>query len=71
MGIVSAERDELKRLVDEIPEDQVPQVLEDVRRHLRVVAPRTWPPAWFGSAEGDGTPYGANSEDLLRDDFGQ
>ncbi|WP_460699847.1 hypothetical protein [Nocardia thraciensis] len=68
---MSAERDELKRLVDEIPEDQVPQALADVRRHLHVAAARTWPPAWFGSAEGDGTAYGARSEELLRDGFGR
>lgn len=71
MEIVSAERDELKRLVEEIPDDQVPQVLEDVRRHLRVVAPRVWPPAWFGSADDDDIALGAKSEEMLGDDFGR
>ncbi|QIS20886.1 hypothetical protein [Nocardia terpenica] len=68
---MSAERDELLRLVEEIPENQVPQVLADVRRHLQIAGASTWPPAWFGSAEGDGTAYGARADELLRDGFGR
>ncbi|KIA60302.1 hypothetical protein FG87_37765 [Nocardia vulneris] len=68
---VSAERDELLRLVREIPDEQVPEVLADVRKHLYAVPSPTWPPDWFGSAEGDGTAYGARSEELLGDGFGQ
>ncbi|WP_158891970.1 hypothetical protein [Amycolatopsis anabasis] len=68
---MSAERDELLRLVEELPEDQVPQVLADVRKHLRPAAERPWPPTWFGSAEGDGTAYGARSEELLQEGFGR
>jgi len=67
---MSAERDELLRLVRQIPEEQVPLALADVRRHLRPVQ-STWPPAWFGIAEGDGTDVGARSEDLLREGFGR
>ncbi|GAA5122704.1 hypothetical protein [Haloechinothrix salitolerans] len=68
---MSAERDELLRLVEELPEEEVPQALADVRRHLRPVRERPWPPAWFGSIEGDGTAVGARSEELLREGFGQ
>jgi hypothetical protein len=67
----SPERDELKRLVDELPEEQVPQVLADVRRHLYPVRERAWPPAFFGSIEGDGTAVGARAEELLHEGFGR
>lgn len=68
---MSAERDELLRLVEDLLEEQVPQVLADVRRHLRPVRDKPWPPAWFGSVEGDGTSVGARSEELLREGFGR
>lgn len=68
---MSAERDELLRLVREIPEDQVPQALADVRSHLRVVREEAWPPAWFGIAERDGSPIASQIDDLLRAGFGR
>jgi hypothetical protein len=68
---VSAERDELIRLVQDLPEEQVPAALAEVRRHLRPVSERPWPPAWFGIAPGDGTDVGARSEEFLRDGFGR
>ncbi|MFI6028652.1 hypothetical protein [Amycolatopsis magusensis] len=68
---MSAERDELMRLVQGLADDQVPEVLDDVRRHLRPVRDKPWPPRWFGSAEGDGTAVGARSEELLAEGFGR
>ena len=68
---MSGERDELMRLVQDLPDDQVPEVLADVRRHLHPVKDRPWPPAWFGIAEGDGSAIGAQSEELLREGFGR
>jgi hypothetical protein len=68
---VSGDREELERLVHEIPEDQVPMVLADVRRHLRLVKDRLWPPSFFGIAPGDGTPVGARADELLAEGFGQ
>ena len=68
---MSAERDELMHLVKGLPDEQVPQVLDDVRRHLQPVRDQSWPPAWFGSAEGDGTAIGARSEELLSEGFGR
>lgn len=69
---MSPKRDELARLVQELPEDQVPVVLADIRRRLEPAAEGgTWPPAWFGIAEGDGTAVGARSEELLADGFGR
>jgi len=69
--IMSAQREELLRLVEELPEEEVPAVLDGVRRHLRAVSERPWPPAWFGAGEGSADDIAARSEDLLRDGFGR
>jgi hypothetical protein len=68
---MSVQREELLRLVEELPEDEVPAVLDDVRRHLRAVKDRSWPPAWFGAAESRTTDVSARSEDLLGEGFGR
>jgi hypothetical protein len=68
---MSVQRDELLRLVEELPEDEVPAVLDDVRRHLRVVQGRSWPPTWFGAGRSTDTDVAARSEELLDEGFGQ
>jgi len=68
---MSAERDELLRLVQVLPDDQVPQALADLRRHLHLAHQQTWPPAWFGIAEGDGTAIAPRIDDLLKEGFGR
>jgi hypothetical protein len=68
---MSAQLEELLRLVEELPEEEVPAVLDDVRRHLRAVSERPWPPAWFGAGEGSADDIAARSEDLLRDGLGR
>jgi hypothetical protein len=49
---MSAQPEELLRLVEELPETKVPAVLDDVRRHLRAVKIKAWPPAWFRARAG-------------------
>ena len=68
---MSAERDELHRLVEELPEAEVSAAVAELR--LRVAAPtgRPWPPAWFGAATGARTDTAANSDELLKDGFGR
>ncbi len=68
---MSAQRDELLRLVEELPEDQVPTVLDEVRSHLGAVKGRTWPPAWFAAGRGSRTDVAAQAEGLLQDGFGR
>jgi hypothetical protein len=68
---MSAQREELLRLVEELPEEEVPAVLDDVRRHLRAASERPLPPAWFGAGEGSADDIAARSENLLRDGFGR
>ncbi|WP_219418475.1 hypothetical protein [Pseudonocardia nigra] len=66
---MSAAREELVRLVKELPEEEVPRALTELRKH--VASERPWPPAWFGIAPGDGTAVGARSEELLAEGFGK
>ena len=66
------ERDELRRLVEELPDEQVPAVLDEVRRHLLPADhDRRWPPTWFGAAAGSRSDVAARSEELLADGFGR
>lgn len=66
---MSAQREELLRLVEELPEEEVPAVLDDVRRHLHAVQSRVWPPAWFGAGKGRSSDVAARSEELLGDGY--
>jgi hypothetical protein len=68
---MSAEREELRRLIQELPEEEVPAVLGAVRSRLRAVKSRAWPPAWFGAAQSQTSGAAARSEDLLEGGFGQ
>jgi len=49
----------------------VPAVLDDVRRHLRAVKDRLWPPAWFDADQGSTPDVAARPEDLLDGGFGR
>lgn len=62
---MNAQRGGLHRLVEELPEDEVPAVLDDVRRHERGEKTGRGPPAWFGAGEARTTDVAARSEDLL------
>jgi hypothetical protein len=68
---VSAERDELRALVDRLPEEQVPAVLSAARRHLANASGRAWPPAFFGSGRAGRTDVAERAEELLDEGFGQ
>lgn len=67
----SPERDELAHLVQQIPDDQVPDALQEMRRHLRPARERSWPPAFFASAPGDGVSIAEQADQLLREGFGR
>jgi hypothetical protein len=68
---VSADREELRRLVEELPDEQVQAVLAEARRRLRPVADVSWPPGWFASYVDERTDLGGNHQDLLAEGFGQ
>ncbi|WP_033296275.1 hypothetical protein [Amycolatopsis jejuensis] len=65
------ERDELIRLVQEIPDDQVADVLYELRAHLRLAPGHQWPPAFFASAPGDGVSIAEEADELLSEGFGR
>jgi hypothetical protein len=68
---MSAQREELLQLVEELPETEVPAMLDNVHRHLREGQNKSWPPAWFGAGEGSRPDAAARSEELLDDRFGR
>jgi len=67
----SADRDELHRLVDELPEQDIPAVLAKARRRAHLGLAAEWPPAYFSSFASGRTDVGANHDDLLADGFGR
>lgn len=68
---MSAERDELKRLIEELPDERVPAALAEVRRLREPQAVPAWPPAWFSSFASGRHDLGSNHDDLLADGFGR
>ena len=70
-GPVSAERDELKRLVQQLPAARGMAVRAEARRQTRPHPAAEWPPAWFGSFESGRPDLGRNHDDLLAEGFGR
>ena len=68
---VSAERDELRRLVEDLPEAEVPAAVAELRLRVAPTGVRQWPPPWFGAASGSRTDTAARSDELLKDGFGR
>ena len=69
---MTAEREALIRAVLDLPDEEVPIVLAEVRRHLRVVpAERPWPPKFFGSVTASRPDIATNHDDLLAEGFGR
>jgi hypothetical protein len=68
---VSAERDELRRLVEQLPDDRVQAVLAEARRQRGPAPAGKWPPSWFGSFASGRSDLGSNHEDLLAEGFGR
>ena len=68
---MSAERDELKRLVEELSDDRVPAVLAEARRQAQPQPAAEWPPAWFASFSSGRSDLGSSHEDLLAEGFGR
>lgn len=68
---MGAEREELKRLVEELSDDRVPAVLAQARRQARPRTAGQWPPPWFASFSSGRSDLGSNHEDLLTEGFGR
>jgi hypothetical protein len=68
---MSAARDELRELVEQVPDDEVPAVLAEVRRHVVPAAKRSWPPAFFGAGTASRSDVAERSEEILSEGFGR
>jgi len=68
---VSAARDELRELVEQLSDDEVPAVLAEVRRHVVPVTTRPWPPAFFGAGEASRSDVAERAEEILGEGFGR
>jgi hypothetical protein len=68
---MTAERDELRQLVEDLPDEQVPPALEDVRRRLAIGENRVWPPRFFGAGIAERTDTAARADEILAGGFGR
>jgi hypothetical protein len=55
---MTAARDELRRLVEQSPDEQIPAALAEVQRLAASAQSADWPPPWFGAvtSKRSGTP---------------
>jgi len=68
---MTALRDELRHLVDDLPEDQVPAALALVRQLTPAESADQWPPAWFGSIRAGRDDTSERVDDILRAEYGR
>jgi hypothetical protein len=64
-------REELRRLVDELPEDRVSVALVEVQRLAGASDSPVWPPPWFGAVSSERTDTSDRVDELLADGFGR
>ena len=69
--VVSPEREELRRLVDDLTDEQVPAVLDQLRRRIRPATSQHWPPSWFGAGHGSRPDTARRADDILTEGFGR
>jgi hypothetical protein len=69
--VMDPQREELHRLVEGLPDEQVPAALADLRARGRKVGPRPWPPTWFGAAEGSSPDVSERVDEILREGLGR
>ena len=68
---MTAMRDELHHLVDDLPDDQVPAALALVRGLGPAETDAEWPPAWFGAIRSDRDDTARRAKDILRAEYGE
>jgi hypothetical protein len=68
---MTAARDELRRLVDELPEDRVSVALVEVQRLAGSTETPVWPPPWFGAVQSGRSDTSERVDELLTDGFGR
>lgn len=70
-GVMTAARDELHRLVERLPEDQVSAALIEVQRLAGAAESSPWPPAWFGTITAGRADISERVDELLAEGFGR
>jgi hypothetical protein len=68
---MSAQRDELHQIVEELPEEAVPVVLAELRARVVPKEARRWPPSWFGAANAREPDISERVDEVLRDELGR
>lgn len=69
---MNTSRDELIRLIEALPDDQVDALLADARRLIAAKPEGTWPPAFFGAGVSNygRTDIARNVDKYLAEGFG-
>jgi hypothetical protein len=68
---MSGEREELRRLVEELPDEHVDIALAVMRRMVPTRDAGAWPPTWMNSFSSGGSDVSRRHEDLLAYGFGR
>jgi len=71
MAGMTAARDELHRLVEQLPDDQVSAALIEVQRLANAGPSVSWPPAWFGAITAGRSDTSERVDELLAEGFGR
>ncbi len=69
---VAAPREELHKLVEQLPDEQVQGAAADLKARLAPVRePGSWPPAWFGIVDGSANDVSEQVEEILAEGLGR
>jgi hypothetical protein len=70
VGRMTAARDELRRLVEQLPEEQVLAALAEVQRLVGTSKAPEWPPPWFGAITAARSDTSERVDELFAEGFG-
>jgi hypothetical protein len=68
---MTAARDELRRLVEQLPEEQVLAALAAVQRVVPASQAQVWPPPWFGAITSARSDISERVDALFAEGFGR
>ena len=70
-GLCMTTREELRRLVDELPEDRISVAPVEVQRLASTFDSSGWPPPWFGAVRSERTDTSERVDEPPADGFGR
>jgi len=68
---MSAARDELRRLVEHLPKEQLSTALSELQRLSEDQPTGTWPPKWFGTVTAGRGDTSQRVDEILVEGFGR